>query len=189
VPDARIIWRADYDPGTLAVAALPADADDPNAIDPDAILPWLTMAAGADGLIHAVLSDGLHRIRLDLVTGPLVPGRPVVMHYRLHGVHAASPKILPLRRMLDLCRFRRFTASLFPPDRRLSRWSALLRVHDAIVAGATQREIAAALFGEAVAQASWRGEADFARSRVRRLIGEARAMSRGGWRWLMRPRP
>jgi hypothetical protein len=185
VPGARVIWEAAYDPGTLVVAALATGRDDPDGIDPALLGRWLTMVAGADGIVHAVLSDGYRRIRLDIVTGPLEPGRGVVMHYRLHGVRNALPKILPLRRMLDLCRYRRFAASLFPPDRRMARWTTLLRVHDAAGAGASHREIAAALFGEDTVRRAWRTESDFLRSRVRRLIADARAMAQGGWRFLM----
>jgi len=188
VPAARVIWSADYDPGTLLVAAFPADSDDPDALDPAFLAPWLSMTADAGGIVHAVLSDGMRRIRLDIVTGPLEPGRPVVMHYRLHGLRSARPKILQLRRMLDLCRHRRFSRSLFPPDRQLARWTTLLRVHDAALDGASQREIAAALFGRPFDRAAWRDEDDFIRSRVRRLIVDARAMTHGGWRRLMRGR-
>jgi hypothetical protein len=187
VPDAKLIWHAAYDPGTLVVAALPADADDPDGIDPAVLARWLTMAAGADGIVHAVLSDGLRRIRLDIVTGPLTPGQPVQMHYCVHGVRTALPKILPLRRMIDLCRYQRFAASLFPPDRALLRWTTLLRVHDALSEGATQRDIADALFGAPSVRPDWRKGSDYLRSRIRRLVAEAKAMAEGGWRRLMRP--
>jgi hypothetical protein len=188
VPEARLIWQADYDPGTLLVAAFPADRDDPDAIDPAALAPWLAMTADADGVVHAVLSDGMRRIRLDIVTGPLEPGRPVVMHYRLHGLRSARPKILPLRRLLDLCRYRRFTESLFPPDRRLARWAAELRVHDAVTAGASHRAIASVLYDTDIAARAWHADAEYLRARVRRLVREARTMAAGGWRWLMRDR-
>ncbi|QCI78806.1 hypothetical protein E6W36_01835 [Hankyongella ginsenosidimutans] len=48
-PEARIIWRADLDPGTLHVVALPTDADDPDGVDPNMLAPWLTVAADAQG--------------------------------------------------------------------------------------------------------------------------------------------
>ena len=187
MPDAKVIWHAAYDPGTLVVAALPTDADDPDGIDPAVLARWLTMAAGADGIIHAVLSDGLRRIRLDIVTGPLAPGQPVQMHYSVHGARSALPKILPLRRMIDICRYQRFAASLFPADRALARGAALLRVHDALDYGASQRDIAEALFGAPSVRSDWRKGSDYLRSRIRRLVADAKAMAEGGWRRLMRP--
>ena len=185
MPGARLIWESSYDPGTLLVAALPAARDDPDGIDPALLHDWLTMVAGPDGIVHAALSDGYRRIRLDLLTGPLVPGERVVMHYRLHGVCSAMPKILPLRRMLELCRHRRFASSLFPLDRRMARWSSLLRVHDAALSGARQREIGALFFGSDAVEENWRSASDFLRSRTRRLIKDAVKMASGGWRHLM----
>ncbi|WP_439540740.1 hypothetical protein [Sphingomonas sp.] len=60
-PDARIIWHADFDPGTLRVIASPIGRGDPDAIDPALLAPWLTLVRDPHGE-HAVLSDGWHRI-------------------------------------------------------------------------------------------------------------------------------
>lgn len=182
-PDARIIWRADLDPGALSVLAVPAEAGHPDAIDASALTPWLTVVRDANGE-HAVLSDGWHHIRIDIALGSLAAGGPVVLHYDLHGIASAQSKILPLRRLLDLCRHRRFSHALYPPDRRLDRLIQALRVHDAVTAGASQREIAQVLFGPAVDDASGR-RSDSLRSRVRRLVADARVLARGGYRVLM----
>lgn len=146
---------------------------------------WLTIASDTAGLEHAVLSDGWHRIRLDLVSGSLAGLGPVILHYELRGVPSALPKILPLRRLLALCRHRRFAASLFPRDRRIVRWIELLRVHDGLAAGASHRELARAMFGEERIVEDWGGPSDSLRSRVRRLVRDAREMAGGGYRFLM----
>lgn len=185
-PDARIIWHADLDPGALRVLACLANPDDPDSLDPDRLVPWLSVAVDNDGLQHAVLSDGWHHIRLDLETGSLTSGKPVVLHYRLQGLRSAERRILPLRRFLHLCRHRRFAASLFPADARVPRGLLLLRVHDALQSGATQRDIAQAVFGAARAERDWTHPSESLRSRVRRLVVEAREMARGGYRGLMR---
>jgi hypothetical protein len=185
-PEARIIWHADLDPGTLHVVALPIEPGDPDEVNPQRLRPWLAVATDSDGHEHAVLSDGWHHIRLDIEAGSLAAGRPVLFQYRLVGVASAGPKVLPLRRLLDLCRRGRFAPSLFPPDRRVDRWIALLQVHDALRDGASQREIAGVLFGEERTLADWRGSSDSLRSRLRRLVREARAMAGGGYRSLLR---
>lgn len=106
------------------------------------------------------------------------------------GIASAEPKLLPLRRLLALARHRRFMATLFPPEPRTDRFIAMLRVHDALVSGASQREIAEALFGRERAGSSWHGAADALRSRVRRLIADAHAMAAGGfWNLMSRRRP
>ncbi|WP_367112983.1 DUF2285 domain-containing protein [Sphingomonas sp.] len=135
-----------------------------------------------------MLSDGWHRIRIDVEDGSIARGEAVLLHYRLLGVESAETRILPLRRFLELCRHGRFAKSLFPADPRIDRWLAVLRVHDALAAGASHREVGAALFGEERILLDWSGRSDSLRSRVRRLVGEARRMATGGYRHLMRRR-
>lgn len=185
-PDATIIWAAALDPGTLRIEARPATAaDGDDALDPALLRAWMTIVAGDDGREHVVLSDGWHHIRLDVDVGSFAIGGPVVLRYRLEGLLSAEELLLPLRRFLHLCRHRSFARTLFTPDRQIPRWITLLRVYDAERAGASQREIAAVLFGP-VAEREWRASSDSWRSRVRRLVREARAMAVGGYRTLMR---
>lgn len=185
-PEARIIWHADFDPGALGVTASPADPSDPDGICLDRIAPWLAIATDAAGCEHAVLSDGWHHIRLDIEEGRLSGQEAVFLHYRLRGLASAEARLLPLRRFLDLCRYRRFARSLFPCDSRIDRGIDMLRVHDALGENASQREIAEALFGDERVRHDWSDGSDSLRSRVRRLVRDARAMARGGYRQLMR---
>lgn len=185
-PEARIIWHADFDPGALGVTAIAADPLDPDSIRIAQIAPWLAVATDPAGREHAVLSDGWHHIRLDIEEGRLAGQDAVLLHYRLRGLASAEARLLPLRRLLDLCRHRRFTRSLFPRDPRIDRGIDMLRVHDALADGASQREIGMALFGDERVRHDWNPASDSLRSRVRRLVREARAMARGGYRQLMR---
>jgi hypothetical protein len=187
-PSARIIWHADLDPGALPVAAVPADPSDPDSLRVDRIASWLSSAVDEAGREHAVLSDGWHHVRLDLEEGRLTGQEAVLLHYRLCGLALAETRLLPLRRLLDLCRHRRFARSLFPRDPAIDRGVDMLRVHDALAAGASQREIGVALFGEERVREHWSGVSDSLRSRVRRLVREARSMASGGYRQLLRGR-
>lgn len=137
---------------------------------------------------HAVLSDGWRHIRLDIEQGSLMGGEPVLLEYRLKGIASAETRILPLRRLLDLCRKGRFSRALYPRDRRIERWILALRVHDAVLAGASQREIARVLFGDVPGQGAGDRRSDSIRSRVRRLAADARRLAGGGYRSLMRRR-
>ncbi len=186
-PHAAILWSSDLDPGALRVTATPTSARNANAFPRVLLRRWTTLAAGPGGIEHAVLSDGLRHIRLDVEEGTLQDG-PVMLHYRLEGAGRAGPALLTLRRLTALCLDRRFPLSLFPRDPRIARSLLLLRVHDAQRSGATQREIAELLFGTEHAKAAWSGASDALRSRVRRLIGEARNLAAGGYRSLMRSR-
>jgi len=185
-PAARIIWHADLDPGTIGVAAVPADPSDPDSLRIDQISSWLAMAVDAEGREHICLSDGWHHIRLDVEEGRLTGQKAVLLHYRLSGLASAENRVLPLRRLLDLCRHRRFARTLYPRDPGIERLIDMLRVHDALGAGASQREIGEALFGTERVHEDWSDGSDSLRSRVRRLVREARDMARGGYRQLMR---
>lgn len=178
---ARILWHADLDPGTLHAVAEPTLPDDLDALDPARLAPWLTLVVDRDGE-HAVLSDGLHHIRIDIAQGSLAGGA-VRLHYRLFGLATANAKLLPLKRLIDLSQRQRFQAGLYPSDRRIARGLVALRIHDALRDGASQREIARVIFGDPGDDAAHR--ADSLRSRVRRLVREARALARGGYRYLM----
>ncbi|MGH6614430.1 DNA -binding domain-containing protein [Sphingomonas sp.] len=184
-PQARLVWHADLDPGTLVVEAVPATGPDPDAIDPAALGAWLTVVADSDGREHAVLSDGWHHIRLDIERGTLSSG-PVILRYRLVGSVSARAKLLPLRRLVEFSLHRRFARSLFPPDPRIARWLTALQVHDGLAVGASLREIGDVLCGAARVAADWDGPSDSLRSRMRRLASEARRLAQGGWRALMR---
>lgn len=166
--------------------AEPVGRLDPDGLDPARLARWLTVAVDAAGREHAVLSDGYRHIRLDIESGSLRLGRPVLLSHRLKGIASVAPKLLPLRRLIALCQRGRFAASLFPADRRIGRWLETLRVYDALREGATQREIGAVLFGRERIEQDWGDGADSLRSRVRRLIREARAMAQGGYRTLLR---
>jgi hypothetical protein len=133
-----------------------------------------------------VLSDGYRHIRLDIAEGSIGTSSAVLLHYHLSGLASAESKILPLRRLLHLCRRHGFARSLFPPDPRIDRWLTALRVHDGLVAGASQREIAAVLFGAERVKADWTGSSDSLRSRVKRLVRDARSLAQGGYRTLLR---
>lgn len=192
-PDARLIWHAGFDPGTLEVEAIAASPRDPDAIDPGALEAWLTLATDAHGREHAVISDGWHRIRLDIIHGTLSQG-PVVLRCGIAGGGSALPKLLPLRRLVDFALHRRFARALYPADPRIARWLTTLQVLDGLVDGASHREIAEVLYGAERVATDWEGRSDSLRSRVRRLVAKAKRLSRGGYRLLMRrsarpPRP
>ena len=186
--EARLIWHARLDPGTVPVEAVPAARHDCDAVDPRALAPWLTAVPGSGGREHVVLSDGRNHIRVDVEAGSLCAG-PVILHYRLSGTASAAPRLLPLKRLVSFCIERRFHASLFPRDPRIGRWLAALQVHDGLAAGASLREIGMALYGEERVAAEWDHASDSMRSRVRRLAAEARRLADGGYRSLLRGPP
>lgn len=179
-PDATIIWSAAFDPGTLRVKAEPASARDPDAVVPASLRGWLRSARDQAGEEHVALSDGWHRIRLDITEGTLGDG-PVILRYDLAGLASLKPKLLSLRRLIALAEQRRFSPLLYPSDARVRRGVQALRVSDALQAGASYREIGTALLGADAVNRGWEEPSDSARSRVRRLVREARRLAAGGF--------
>jgi hypothetical protein len=178
-----LLWHADLDPFVLQVRAVPVEGSDPEAIDLARLARWATIVRGG-GREHLALSDGWHRIRIDVVEGTLVQEGPARLDYLVSGLTRVDAPVLTLRRMLGLWRTGRFARLLYPPEPGLPRRLETLRVGDAIAAGASYREMAVALYSEEQVRAEWRGRSDFLLSRVRRRAAEARAMAAGGWRSL-----
>ncbi|MDQ8757463.1 DUF2285 domain-containing protein [Sphingosinicella sp. LHD-64] len=185
-PEARLLWRAEFDRGVLAVRAAPAGRNDSGGFELARLQRWATLAVGEDGREHLVLSNGWRRIRLDVIEGRLLGSGRVRLHYELSGVSGLEQRLLTLRRLLALWQRGRFVHALFPPLRGLPRRLEALRVADAVADGASYREIATALFGEPVVRAQWNGPSDFLLSRVRRRAAEARRMAAGGYQALLR---
>lgn len=73
--------------------------------------------------------------------------------------------------------------SLFPPDPRMERFAAALRVADALADGASIAQMAEALYGTQWAGPN--GGSDSLKSRIRRLVRDARSMAAGEYRSLM----
>lgn len=111
---------------------------------------------------------------------------PVQPLFQVRGLSSIEPKLVTLSRIGMLARLGRRSGAIWPLERRMPRWVDMLRVHDAVQEGASQREIAVALFGAERIATDWHGGSDSLRSHVRRLIKLGQAMAAGGYRRLLR---
>jgi len=145
----------------------------------------VTVLRTGNGVEHVLLGDGIHRIQLQVRKRSLLEG-PSGLRYDLADFEGVEPKLMTLQRLIALRRLGRFPRSLFPPEHRAPRWAAALRAFDAIRAGASPREIAAALFGADTARKDWDGASDYLRSRVRRAIAAGERLVNGGHLDLLR---
>lgn len=134
---------------------------------------------------HAVLSDGSHHIRLDVVSGCLSRQSAVRLRFVLDGLEQADACVLAVQRLLALHRHGRFGKMHYPRDPAIARGIVLLRAHDAFSDGASHRDFACSLVGAEIAEQDWNDPSDSLRSRIRRLARQARAMARGGYKDLM----
>ena len=181
---ARPLWTAEAHPASLAAVAAGSGAPE-DLFDLARFAPIATLHAGRAGSEHLLLSDGLRSIRVDILAGSLAQG-PVQLRYLIAGLASAEGPLLTLWRLIALCRSGRFAATLHPPEIRARRFILMLRAHDAMADGATQREIAATLLSTGALEDRWRVTAPTLRSRVQRLVRAARGMAAGGYRALLR---
>lgn len=128
--------------------------------------------------------EGVH-LRADVISGTVLDG-PVVPRILLTGIADLSAPMLTLRRLGGLSRHRCLAVLDQPRERRAGRWVQMLRVLDAITAGASQRDIAIVLFGRDTVAAEWRGVSDHLRLKVQRLAREARRLAGGGYRSILK---
>lgn len=177
-PAARPVWRSGVHPYVLEADALPTG--DARNLFELARLAGISTIVGDGRQEHLLFSDGLRAIRIDLLSGSVRRG-PVRLQYRIAGLAGAERPLLTLRRLLALWRTGRFSAQLHPVEARAARFVLMLRAHDALAAGATQREIAAELLSAEAGEPRWRVRAPTVRSRVQRLVRNARAMAAGGY--------
>jgi hypothetical protein len=172
VPDVRPLWASPVHPAVLEVEPIAGDRRQ-DRFDLGRLGCLATILVGIER-DHLLLSDGLRMIRLDGPPGTFGTG-PVCFRYGLQGLHSAAPGLLTLRRFLALCSRGRFARTLHPREQRARRWILLLRAHDALASGASQREIAEVLLKRSAAEPRWRLRDPSLRSQSQRLVRAVRA--------------
>jgi hypothetical protein len=178
------LWRAESDPGVVRVEALSPAPDDPLNFDLLNLgVPALVLRTPS-GAEHLLIGDDACQVRLDVVAGTVLDG-PVQFRYDLARAAGLEAKLLTLQRLIALLKLGRFPRRLVQPDRRSRRTLMALRALDARRAGATHREIAAALFGGATVESDWNGRSAYLRCRVQRLIRLGESLAKGGYRRLL----
>lgn len=111
----------------------------------------------------------------------------------LHLMTTAIPRLAQsvtwlrsLKRLSDLAKYRTLRSSLYRPGPRGPRFIHVLQALDGWRAGATQREIAIALFGARRVDQNWADPRDHLRDRTRRAVRRGRALMAGGYLRLLR---
>lgn len=182
--DTPILWSAEIDTSVLQVAASPASGRDCSAFS---LRQWgaiATMVICSQGRESLLLRDAGRSLRMNVVSGSLLNG-PVSLLHDFAWVDDIESAIAASRRFLYLCRTGRFLASSVPADQTTRRLIRALRAHDALVGGASIREVGVMLFGIDRVRAEWPGTGEALKSQCRRLIALSRFMVSGGYRRLL----
>lgn len=132
-----------------------------------------------------LLQDDVRHVRLLIRSGSVLDG-PVRLRFALWGLRDLERQLLTLRQVAALARSGRLPRRIAGTDPKNAQWIKLLRIHDALDEGASQREIAGCLFDRDWVASGWDGRSDFLRSRLRRMIALQRRLVDGGYRRLLR---
>lgn len=172
-PYARPIWSTGTDPKVLKGHLAGKTATSTDLFDIRDLAPFVSVEIDANHTEHWLFSDGHWIIRLDVHGGSLLGG-PAKLEYRLNGVQSAKSKLEALRQFLVLSEKGSLPKSMIPREQRAARWILELRVGDAMLAGATEQEIARELFPDMIAPKRWRQNNASHRLQVQRLVRGAR---------------
>ncbi len=177
------LWRAEIDPTVLSCAVVHAAPDPADAFDL-ARLPHCAVVIRDKAGEHLLISEDSVQIRLDVRLGTVLEG-PVRLQYDLSGRLGVEAKLLTLHRLLALTKLGRVPSRYMARESIGPRWALALRALDARRAGASYREIAEVLFGERRVATDWKGQSDYLRSRLQRLIRTAEQAVNGRYRKLL----
>lgn len=175
-PEAKPIWRAARDPHVLRAQVSSAAAPPPELFDIRLLASGADIGFDGDDAEHWRIDVAGHAVRIDVHGGTLLGG-PTLLQFELLGLAAIRPKLAPLDRLVRGAITLR--PELAPPhEARAARWIDELRTADALADGASQHEIARALFDRCVPASGWRADGESYRLRVQRLVRAARARLR-----------
>jgi len=183
-PKERLFWDADIDPAVLSVEAEPISRRHIDAFDITRFAGMADLLLDARGNEMLVLDDGGHQIQLNVTEGTLIDG-PVRLRYHTAGFLLLEPKLRTLARLHSFQRLGRFSRSLFAAEPAAPKWARALQAWDGAAVGATQREIACAIYGDETVRAEWGGRSEFLKARTQRLIRYGKEMVDGGYRRLL----
>jgi hypothetical protein len=183
-----VLWRWQADSSVPVLSLTPASVGDPDALDLRGLDLAVIVVRTQDGHQHVMVSDGARRLRFAVADGDVLAG-PARCRFHLpaHSVGVASME--GLRLLIALRDTGRLPSMARGARSKSVRWLQMLRAHDARCAGASQRDIAMLIFGEARVHEDWNGRSDYMRMRVQRLLRAAEGLVAGGYRALCGLRP
>lgn len=165
-----MFWRASSDPAVLPVEASASSRRGNDTVNLLGLPLAVTVFREGTQREHVIIADGPRRIRLDS-TGDSLLGGPVRLHYDLADFRQLRARLVSLSRLEAVVRLGRVPAGLYQRDTLALRWLRALVAWELKQDGASQIEIAIALFG--IAQVN--GDTmDLMRKRVARLLDLAR---------------
>lgn len=176
---ATVFWRPEACSHVLPVTAVPADSSAPFSLE-SLHLPTALLVL-PDGSQHLLARD--HGRSLQLAVQGLTLLESVSL--RTNAVfdrRQVRARLAALESLNALISTQRFPDHLFPVDPKSRRLRHVLQALDGFLAGATYRDIAVALLGEARVLADWSDARRHLFDQVRRAVQRGRYLMNGGYR-------
>lgn len=151
----------------------------------DSLMCGVMLISAPDRRRHILFHDSQWRFQL-VVLGAGDIESVVLMAEAIIRPEGLSVRLRSLACLSDLVSSRQLLARHFPPEPRGVRLGLVLRALDGSLAGASHREIAAALYGPARVKADWSDAREHLRDSVRRAIRSGRALMNCGYRRYLR---
>ncbi|MUT27207.1 DUF2285 domain-containing protein [Mesorhizobium japonicum] len=140
-----------------------------------------TVLLSPDKSQHVLLRHTEHTLQLAVSGADIL--HPVCLRTEaIWPAMLSKPRLRALECLNALSLGQHLPARLFPPERRGSRLTFVLRALDGSLAGASHRELAEALVGQRRADADWRDPRNHLRDRIRRAVSRGRGLMNGGYR-------
>jgi hypothetical protein len=165
------MWTAAADPHVIRARVLPCS-------DPAVAIDLTRMNCHywhSYGCRHVRIDLPNGGIRLDLVEGELTSGE-LRIEPAIELLRPLEPQFASVRRLHELCSGEISSAH----DQRLVRLVEALRAGDALAGGASLRDIALGILGD-----DWPGDGEHLKSRARRRVALAIALTRTGPRGVL----
>lgn len=134
-----------------------------------------------DGSQHLLFHDAGQALQL-VVSGASLFGPIRLLTDAVFDRQNVRARLAALECLNDVRAIGKLPIRLLPEERRGQRLRLVLQALDGWLAGASYRDIAVALFGNARVEADWADPRDHLRDRVRRAIRRGRVLMDGGYR-------
>ena len=179
--DADVFWRPAICSSVLPTIALPRIHQSlATSIPLKELACRVSILAQTNRHHHILFSQAGRELQLEL-RGAIEPSAASIAIVAMPRLEHLSPQIRALRSLADLARNRCLRPGLYPPAARGARFVRVLQALDGWHAGATQREIAVALFGEHRVDQDWSDPRQSLRDQTRRAIARGKAFMAGGY--------
>jgi hypothetical protein len=182
---ADVAWHPQASPKILRAVALPPEfAQGGSVFDPSDYDLEKTLVIGPDGSQELLLRDGARTLQIHVVGGTLAAGDALFVDTA--GVDDSAAQLQALACFRDLRKTKILLNRYFQPHVSAMRFSQYLRAFDCFEAGASHREVAVNVHGEAVVLRDWDDPRRHLRDRTRKMIARSQVMVERGFIGLLR---